>query len=290
MENEVVFLGNGINSFATAYSWDKLIRNLLKEFSIKSELYNESVAFPIVYEEIFLKAIKSKKIEEKQIKEFIAKDIKKLKPSSIHARIMSSKIKNIITTNYDYTLENSLKKDSRKLQNHGIVKESTFSLFRNIKVEDKIVWHAHGEVNRPRSIILGYEQYAGNLQAMRTYVLAGTKSNYKNFKVNALIRRLNEKNVYSWIDFFFKKNVHLVGLKLEFEEIDLWWLLTYRARFNSLNKKNSLKNKITYYIPKEFVNQSKAKITFLKTTGVEIKVIKAAHGKAYYNKVLDIIL
>ncbi|WP_116107510.1 SIR2 family protein [Lewinella sp. IMCC34191] len=283
---DVLFVGNGINTFAEGYSWDRLMQNLFAKFHLESVLHNENAPFPLVYEEIYFKSTQRRKIKESKIKNFIAEDINLLNPSNIHEEILNSGIKNIITTNYDYTLQKVKIIDPSKIENLGKVKESLYSLFRYNIVDNQRVWHVHGEMNVPRSIILGYEHYSGNLQAMRNYIVNGTRGSYKNLSAKGLIDRLNDGTTYSWIDYFFKHNIHIVGLKLDFEEIDLWWLLTYRARVKNKKKGSKITNKITYYIPRNFVNTSRAKLEFLKATGVTISVVEIDHSELYYSFII----
>ena len=96
----------------------------------------------------------------------------------------------------------------------------------------KYVWHVHGESDVPNSITLGHEQYAGQLQKMRNYATADrtTKSRDASpFKLNNL-RFDTDGSVYSWLDVFLRDNIHILGLSLDYTEIDLWWLLSYKER------------------------------------------------------------
>lgn len=75
--------------------------------------------------------------------------------------------------------------------------------------------------------------------------------------------------LYSWIDAFFFRNLHIIGFALEFCESDIWWLLVKRAR---LIKKNGtlIQNKIFYYVTDPFHLIEKHKIDYLRTLDVEI--------------------
>ena len=52
-----------------------------------------------------------------------------------------------------------------------------------------------------------------------------------------------------WSDLFFTHDIHIVGLTLDVCEIDLWWLLTYRAQLFHSN--SGIKNEITLYSTKD---------------------------------------
>ena len=128
---------------------------------------------------------------------------------------------------------------------------------------------------------------------MREYVVNGP--NYapstKVYKTS-LIRRLQtgrQMVLQSWVDLFFTNDLHIFGLSLDFVEIDLWWLLTYRAR-NKFYKKNTfIKNQIYYYIPKKYVKDSADKIQLLAANDVKIKIVDDENKIKYYKAVVKSI-
>ncbi|MGK4480255.1 hypothetical protein ACSMDC_18035 [Yersinia enterocolitica] len=158
-------------------------------------------------------------------------------------------------------------------------------------MKSKKIWHIHGAVNNPSSIILGYEHYSGYLQSMRGYTTTGSQYSNKSFK-EPLTKRLQANDIgNSWIDAFFTNDVYILGLNLDFVEIDLWWLLTFRERYK-IEKKISLQNEIIYYIPSYYYNDaaSKPKIDLLESVGViinhEFGLVFKGKEKEYY---LDVI-
>ncbi len=286
--DDVLFLGNGINAFSTGYDWNQLITQLSSSLGVNSHLHIQNAPFPLTYEELFFKSIKKSHHRESKMKKIIADETLKFAPNAIHESVMESKINNIITSNYDYNLQRVLTNAPKKLTNQGLVKEVKYSLFRHHELEGKKIWHMHGEVNSPESIILGYEQYVGNLQRMRNYVVNGTGTFYKGYKKEALIRRLKKlKAIYSWVDLFFVKNIHLIGIRLDFEETDLWWLLTFRARLKYYQQNKEIKNKIFYYVPAQYERRSETKLALMKSIGVEVCVVDQAHNLGYYTKIID---
>lgn len=184
---------------------------------------------------------------------------------------MSLNFDNLLTTNYDLALESCMvdEENLRGIENKGCLVEQRYSVFRKHTVGKNNIWHIHGSINHPNSIMLGYEHYSGYLQAMRNYVVTGTK--YKNKSVNelgTLVKRLPIKSSekYSWIDEFFSVDIFIIGLRLDFVEIDLWWLLTFRAR--QVLKNDKIRNKIYYYIPSDLKEVSKPKLELLESIGV----------------------
>jgi hypothetical protein len=230
MPNQVILVGNDINNINNNYEWSDLIDNLIDLVGASGKItYDENKPFPLLYEEIYVEATKSKIYDESDIKDFISTDVEKLVVNDIHKRIINLGIQNILTTNYDLTLEQVLTNSHDSLKNKGTVRENLYSIFRHYQINDKRIWHIHGDANYSYSITLGYEHYSGYLQQMRNYIVTGTGSSYKR-KFSPLIKRLDSKlsEFHSWLDFFFTNDVHIVGLNMDFVEIHLWWLLTYR--------------------------------------------------------------
>ncbi len=284
--NKVIFFGNDINNINNSTtSWQELLNRIIKIFGNRIDISTDK-PFPLLYEEIYLKALKSHDIKETELKTKIAQIIGEIQPNEIHEQILQLECQDFITTNYDYVLQKVLlENDSTSaLQNKGLIQETKYSVFRHNILENKKFWHVHGEINYPYSITLGFEHYGGQLQQFRNYTVSGT--NYSNDKKNrkSLHRRLKENDLSedSWIDLIFKDEVHIMGLKLGFEETDLWWLLTNRARFQN-EKKYNKKNKIIYYSPEKYRNNSKESI--MNANDIDTIFIKE-EGVNFYKEVI----
>jgi len=280
MTNQVLLIGNGVNNLSNKQSWENLLTSTTKICKVSSVVDTKAdKPFPLLYEEIYLK---SKSITELNLKKHIANEVKKITENEIHALIGEKGFNHIITTNYEY----SLQKGNSNTGNLGIIKESKFSVFRHNKTNNTKVWHIHGECNVPASITLGYEHYSGQLQQMRNYVVSGTHYTKKKNQKSLSSRLKYDKVTYeSWIDLFFKKNIHIIGLALDFVEYDLWWLLTYRARFKKIFSRKVI-NKIYYYTPQKYAGELKQKTELLKSVGVEI-VVKNKSDFPYYQEVIN---
>ncbi len=286
--NRVLLIGNDINNINNSTSWEDLLKKIVK---INGNRINVSTdkPFPLLYEEIYLSALKSKNIKEDDLKAKIAKIISEIEPNEIHNDLLNMDITDYITTNYDYVLQKQLlgNNSTEHLKNQGPIKETKYSVFRHNSVNDKNFWHIHGEVNVPKSITLGFEHYGGQLQQFRNYTVSGT--NYKSKKINnlSLHKRLKENlvNNDSWIDFFFKDEVHILGLKLGYVETDLWWLLTNRARFE-LEKSSNYRSRIIYYCPKRYEDKNKTEI--MEANNIEVKLLNL-EGEKFYKEVIKII-
>jgi hypothetical protein len=289
MNKPVLLLGNGINNIGKMYSWEDLIKDLIKFVGLK-DLDSSNKPFPLFYEEIFLSNLKNNKISEEKLKGFISEKVKNIEPTDLHKKIASWGFSDIITTNYDYTVENALGFTSSKLSNNGIVKENLYSVFRHTQVDGAKIWHIHGEVNVPRTILLGFEQYSGQLQQIRNYVATGTGSSYK-IQFPPLVSKLKNGKIdnSSWLDLFFTQDIHIVGLTLDFVESDLWWLFTYRARMK-LERRSEIRNSIFYYFPAKLEPKIKSKLGLLCANEIEcVSIADMPDKKTFYHKIFDII-
>lgn len=288
MQDKVLLIGNGINNIKQDYRWIDLINNLINYIGATGQIRVEDKPFPMLYEEIFVEAVKNRKFKESDIKEFIAREISNLEPNDVHTSILEGGFENLLTTNYDLTLEKKIVQQTNTLKNNGEVKESTFSLFRHYKINKTKFWHIHGDANVSGSITLGYEHYSGYLQQMRNYVANGTGTAYK-IRFDPLIRRLKNKTFTptSWVDFFFTRDIYIVGLTLDFIEIHLWWLLTFRQRLK-LIKQVPIQNNIVYFYPDILAKNIQHKIDLFRSIGVTPFSISYQEGNKlkYYQNVL----
>ena len=289
MENRVLLIGNDINNATSNYSWADLLTDLIDFAKLTKAPSMDNKPFPLYYEEIFLSSARKYGTKESRLKAYIAAKSRRLVPNEIHHEILNLGTKNILTTNYDLTLEKVITKNTKKLKNSGYIKESLYNIFRINKVNDINFWHIHGSELAPRSITLGYEHYGGYLQQMRNYVVTGTKRNYskKDFAPIHIRLKENQINFESWIDYFFTRDIDIFGLNFDFVEMHLWWLLTYRARIKVI-KHAEITNTIRYFYPKKYENQSKHKLELFKANDVQTIPIEMVGDDriGYYKKVL----
>lgn len=282
MHNYSLLVGNGINNLSEGYSWDNVLNSLGQEYAV--DINTSEKPFPLAYEEIYFKILKREgnKNTESDVKEFIAGKIKEIKSNDIHQAMLRLSCQNIMTTNYDLAFEDVLKNrvEATHFSNEGIIKEQKYNVFRHHSLDSKKIWHIHGDITIPNSITLGYEHYSGHLQSMRNYTTTGSHYTKKdNFDQKPLIGRLKTMPLaseYSWIDNFFLRNVYIIGLTLDFMEIDLWWLLTFRERNKYLHKlKMNIDNAITYYLPACFLDESQCKPDDIKRLEVKTELLQS---------------
>ncbi|GHN00600.1 hypothetical protein WSM22_20890 [Cytophagales bacterium WSM2-2] len=285
-----LLIGNDINNINNSKSWSELLKKIVKHLGVTGLVDMNNLGnkpFPLLYEEIFLKGLAKKPQEEVKLKEFIAVLTDQIQHNVIHERIMNLGFTDIMTTNYEYSLQSSAKA-KKKNKNEGYINERAYSIFRHHSINKTRMWHIHGECAVPRSITLGYEHYGGFLQHMRNYVATGTDYTGKR-NLAPLVLRLEKNNLgdHSWIDFFFTKDIHILGLSLDTSEIDLWWLLTFRARYILQKRRGKKTNTIFYYYPSRFKEKSKDKLELLEANQVRTIEIKEDDKLKYYNSILD---
>ena len=161
-------------------------------------------------------------------------------------------INDYITTNYDKMLEKTLSGMGYELIDSDS-SESRYSIHRynTLKKGDDVkrIWYIHGNIDKHNSIIMGYDQYCGELSKMDDWV----KGSYKiiaNEPIKAIHSRFpntaHKDTIKSWIDLFFTSNVHIIGYSMPFDEIDLWWLLDKRKRL-IWEKRMTKYGTITFY-------------------------------------------
>ena len=290
MHNNVLLLGNGINNIERGYTWKDLVNDLVKDTGTSSLVnISDHKPFPLLYEEIYLQALRKKRMKERAVKEFICSKALRMQPNVIHKKVMGLGFGHILTTNYDHNLEHAAGEKEGKISNSGRVKENLYSIFRYNRVGKTKLWHIHGECSSPQSVTLGYEHYSGYLQRMRNYVVNGTDEAYKT-RFAPLIKRLPRKQVKedSWIDLFFTSDIHILGLTLDFVEMHLWWLLTFRARWK-LERRFPLRNRIVYYYPGRYSKEISHKLELFRSIEVETVAVGTKADKAFYEKVLGSI-
>jgi hypothetical protein len=296
---KALLLGNGINNVgAHAYTWKTLIASLINHAAAQSGVAQAGSIelavgkpFPLLYEEIVAKACCTSTFTESDVKDFIAESSILLASNPVYEEVRSLRLAHVLTTNYEGLLVDSIGGDFASSQNQGLIKESRYSVFRHHKVRNTHVWFVHGDASRPGSILLGYEQYIGQTQRMRNYVVTGP--DYEGFQGQPLAKRLTAPGphqVLSWIDLFLANDLHILGFSFDFAEVDLWWLLTYRSRLIKTQTRYPASfrpsNTITYHTPSKYLMRAKAKHQLLEALGVKILSLPS-EGLEYYMAALS---
>lgn len=248
--------------------------------------------FPMLYEELYLRWNAQGNMHEMQLKKKIRQLLKNIRYNDLHKQVMELPVSEILTTNYDYNLEATLPGGVKAAPYMLPVKGSKYSLLRrrNAEAKDKVIWHIHGEVAAPGSILLGYEQYAGYLQHIRHYMVLGKE--YKELRMPALNGRLRagDKRIFSWVDHFFLSDVFILGLSMDFVEMHLWWILDFRARLKS-DPRFRIDNEIVFIYPSADQNWIKSRIDLMCACDVKCVQAPVSHydWKSMYKHSIEFI-
>jgi len=252
MKETSLLLGNGVNRLGQGGgpSWGQLLKDLQRSVNCSVDLQNDFKPFPMAFEEMLMTNCSDYGQRIRKFKSTISKTFKETIPNHIHQKILASNaVTNYLTTNYDYSLEKVFIPDFSNLdqkQTTFVTKEIKYSLRRRNSIFDplsgaeKKIWHIHGELYDPKnyqeqkrnykeeSILIGYEHYSEALKVMQDY-----KNGRNKWAKTPLKQKLLQSSSLgeSWIDYFFTTKLIIVGLDLSFSEIDLWWLLNFRARW-----------------------------------------------------------
>ena len=328
MQELTLLIGNGINRLGNKQgpSWGQLLNSIQKSIGKEIDLNNDFKPFPMAFEEMLLTNCNNYEARLKSFKKGISEAFLAAKPNDFHRQIVNSKyVKNIFTTNYDYGFERVLISDFSNLKKNEtthITKEIKYSLRRKNEIESKSIWHIHGEIYDPKtfnkekkrfkeeSILIGYEHYSESLKVLQDY-----KNGRNNWAQTPLKTKLNDNAGLgsAWIDYFFTSELLIFGLDLGFSEIDLWWVLNYRARlFSEYRTKsarpNSFRNsKIRYFYPKitkksiaemeisdnekekikRDLDKMKARADLLRAFAVEIEEIPCKDYENFFQKIIN---
>ena len=236
--NHILLVGNGPNYFSGNCSWENAVRATAKRLRLSNQteqLIGEPL--PLVYETL----VSRYPAQERETKAELAQQMHALRPNEVHAELMRLGWPTVLTTNYDYNLELS---SGQHFRAQNLASESTYSVFRRRRSPMCSVWHIHGELDGPRTMLLGLHQYAGYVQKLRQYFT--TKSNGSPFVFGGRDWERDD-NRHSWADLFLRDHVHIVGFGFDYAETGLWWLLSYKQRLRHLKKKGVLVGSTTFY-------------------------------------------
>jgi len=277
---KILFLGNGLNQVSSGgLSWSDLLNKMQIELLGESDkLINAEKPFTLWFEEFIARS----NDDVNTLKSNFIKKLGEIQPNTLHGLALNSGIENIITTNYDYCLERAINKEFSS--NPKITAETTFSLFRHQEINNQLIWHIHGEVSKPGSVMLGMNHYSRYLHKIRDFLKNPVEKNKIKYrsKFNHNEKHSEFETTQCWVDLFLEHDVHMIGFGMDYTEQDIWYLLTEK---NFLSKQNRTSGKTFFY---HFVTNDKdseqdqknklkddAKIEILESLGVTIiKIIK----------------
>lgn len=235
-----ILYGNGINRLnSNAPSWESMLKKLEPTYISSPNL---EIPATIQYDKI---EIISARPSNDLLKD-MCESIKGPWQNPIYERLSRLSDVNFLTTNYDHTLESyfstSLKSSKRETVYNIFSYVATTDSQQTSKFNQSNIWHIHGDILRPKSIILGYDHYCKEIAEIRKYIPLDFRNIARtNMSTSSSLALLSGE---SWIDLIFKDDIFIIGLGLGFAELDLWWLIDVWSR---LRKNGIVNNNIYYY-------------------------------------------
>lgn len=139
----------------------------------------------------------------------------------------------------------------------------------------KTVWHIHGDVSKPSSMVIGHYYYGKLLMQIQEQV----RSCVREYKIAE--RKGIPYVPQSWVDYFLIGNVHMLAFGMDMAEQDLWWLLACK-------KKEFPNTKTFFYQAEKNLNKHTKKL--LLAYGVELVTNIPLSKESYlnfYNEALE---
>lgn len=276
--SKTLLIGNGINRCFKDTSWQKAIQDIL--VSSNSNLTYADIKDVPMNMQIVLASNDNVDIKMKDFAKKLFENEVVDRQRELINKIVDCDWDNILTTNYSYEIEETLGV-KRQLRTYYDLRKWTRD---NLNRKDKIlhlyeyneinnyphIWHIHGDICTPSSIIIGHYYYGKILSAIEQYT-------------SKLISKYFSNTPYkkeSWIDGFVLDDLYILGFSLDLCEIDIWWLLCYKHR-------HFKDTKVYFYIPKKDLSNNVR--LMLEVYGVIIKDNIELQKNNYYKYYLDVV-
>lgn len=296
VNENTLFVGNGFSRslFGQMPSWDQLFDGVDRSVGSYTMMY-----------EAYMLEMQKKGYPENAVKQKLIQKIReaysgekiesRLPDLACFGRYLEEhRVHNILTTNYDEIIEMILSMACGYTESEELryVPEEVYSIRTYKEFIGKTghrvkLWKIHGDVDRIKSVTLGYDQYCGSLARLSEYIkgeYAPAAERKRQAGRSIFNRHIIDKcrddsfDNISWAELFFRTNVYIVGFGMEFSEIDIWWLLNKRARF--MQEHNRIHNSITYFYHPKF-DDPKVKqpiYSALKTFAVDVRPLQTDGG------------
>ena len=197
--------------------------------------------------------------------------------------LLALEVEHILTTNYTYELEMADayplpfdEKARRAQQKHttGSTKAETcyaYHTYSHLASSDKKLWHIHGEVGKPSSMVLGHYFYSKSIHRMSLEL--------DRHPITPKNERYDEE---SWIKIFLLSDIYCLGFSCDLSEHDIWWLINRKA-----NEKEN-RGKIYFYTPelKEFDSKIEL-MRVLKNKNTNEPLVEVKHLDCIFEEKMD---
>lgn len=282
-------IGNGLNRAVDDKAWTTIIDDTRHKYGLEASPFYTHL--PLEFERLYIEAARESKVKSAYaIKKEIAHSIPNVNDLLLHKKFTDLPIQEYITTNYDYYLEISVNNTFNRRKFTANTKEIKYSLFRHFKLKGKRFWHIHGEINNPDSICLGYDHYCTYLSKIISHLTQPMANICKKPFLKYLLEG-GSSIQDSWPLFFFTHDIFIFGLTMSFLEMDLWWMLSFRAKFATENPQYKISNQIHYFYAVHSNNVDDEQISLLESIGIElhpIPLVRKNWMKMYENILANI--
>ena len=190
--DKTLLIGNGLNrTLKSSISWEDLLDDIANEYGVE---HIDNLPMPLEFERIVNTILRKSSNPSSQIYNDIKKKIankvqdKKLPANAIQHELCAIPVNAIITTNYDYLLENAYNQDFSYKEAKDKSNSSLKYLWDPTSVQQGTkFYHMHGAASSSASICLGYEHYMGIIEKLRGK-LNTREGNYKDeMKIKRII-------------------------------------------------------------------------------------------------------
>ncbi len=226
-----LLLGNGINLLFKDPSWESLIKDQLRENGSPFS-YDEISKMPATMQIV---AATNDTVGErmKDLSDRLLNLHMTEKRVAFLRRVLSLPVDDLLTANYSFELEaaDGMELNKRKYSSslHNTFelhnRHRKFRLFQYYETSnEKRIWHIHGDIAKPDTMLMGHYYYAKQLKDIQVCVAESIK------RYNICMRNGEEFRTYSWVDQFLTGDVFALGLSMYLCESDLWYLLCCKKR------------------------------------------------------------
>lgn len=235
---KVLLVGNGL-TYGTSIPWAILINQVSRD-NVDVSRYekkrygNNSLEYHLPYNILTLAtSVLDDQERHKKYTDALCKQEYPL--NSTINRLIKLPFDAILTTNYTYEWEAELnpnypKYSPKRKRDFAATTEDVadakylLHTYNQIIPKSPNIWHIHGELRRPSSMILSHDEYARYIHQ----ILSHNKR-----QGNDYVNYYDKIKMKSWIDYFLVGDVYILGLSMDYTEFDLWWLLGRRLREKS---------------------------------------------------------
>lgn len=271
--NRVLYAGNGFNCLNEHFIlWNELMIKLFSSFGFnffykKNAIKN--IPASLQYEVLLNLVSKENEWTYEKADQEIQGKIYKLtcnliNPNELH-NIAVRNYDEIITPNYDLCFEASaygIKSCVPATLFPAPKKEYPVGLFYDVNgrsqnkkqykpIKDcrcKRIWHPHsaktGKENYKKKLCLQFDRYIANTSKLRSF-FNNEKDFVAEFSKQLKKEKLEREDYKNWGYCFLFDDVDILASSLSFEELDFWWILSFRKKMLAENKIS--KNKIRYF-------------------------------------------